>query len=779
MVQWLIIILVYDFAMLKLSLSEVTLSLRLLHYKNRNGLTYENRPCDTRLEHDINRDGRCDTGFLFCLVHLPFQNPHNCTLGDHFTGFVGGDDIHFINIDQQLQRRSILSINKKRQRSSLISLWFQPTIYFHFNYPKTGIGLIVEVFDIDDNNNQTIHDSIDFYGRTLTDLKLYRSVELAQPQRIYLRSLFGTYTNLTVDFLLYCSPNYYGNDCEIFCSPNEQGYECDLNTGQKICKHGYFGQDCLSDVRACEDQPCVNNGTCVVYLRSYLCQCQKGFTGRSCEIAIKTIDHICNRATCIHGDCTRDGHCICHIGWTSKNCNRRFMKESGCASRPCLHNSTCENLIGTNQLSTYRCHCRIGYIGRNCEVAIVTSCERKPCIHGQCLKIDLYTEICICEENWTGIDCSQALFIPATITQLADSTRTFDTVTRIPSVPITAIKPMKNLTLTPLTDDLRDYLDWLNEYYAINRLTNSYQSITTSATFHKNNYSPCSSAPCHHNSTCVIQSEHSFQCLCSPSFIGVYCEIEILNIAHFRNYDKILLETNPCQNSPCQHQSICVTKSNHDVQCICRPHYTGKYCQNPPPFKPPSSNRQCTRICRNGGICLIDESNKELCICKSSYTGFYCELSKNSSCNIDPCISNPCLSNGTCRSIISSINYTCSCLEQYTGDRCEFYIESDSTYVLSRDIALNYDENNAKNSTDLWPLAIVFGYVFSLMLVFIIIWFLWYGLTIRPQSYFRSDIPYGERTTDRYQPYRLGVSNPLFFINQEYNSNPISKPFSN
>ncbi len=40
--------------------------------------------------------------------------------------------------------------------------------------------------------------------------------------------------------------NYYGKDCEIFCLPNEQRYDCDLNTGQKICKNGYFGPDCLS-----------------------------------------------------------------------------------------------------------------------------------------------------------------------------------------------------------------------------------------------------------------------------------------------------------------------------------------------------------------------------------------------------------------------------------------------------------------------------------------------------------------------------------------------------
>ena len=58
----------------------------------------------------------------------------------------------------------------------------------------------MEVFDIDDPVNQTTHDSIDFYGRTLLDLKVHPSADSVQPQRIYLRSLFGTYTNLTVDF---------------------------------------------------------------------------------------------------------------------------------------------------------------------------------------------------------------------------------------------------------------------------------------------------------------------------------------------------------------------------------------------------------------------------------------------------------------------------------------------------------------------------------------------------------------------------------------------------
>lgn len=89
---------------------------------------------------------------------------------------------------------------------------------------------------------------------------------------------------------------------------------------------------------------------------------------------------------------------------------------------------------------------------------------------------------------------------------------------------------------------------------------------------------------------------------------------------------------------------------------------------------------------------------------------------------MDPCLSNPCFSNGTCHSLLSSKNYTCKCHEQYTGERCEFYINMDPNAALLR----KTNPNEADNTTaDLWPLAIVFGYIFSLMLVFIIIWFLW------------------------------------------------------
>ena len=73
--------------------------MHLLHYKNHNGLTYETRPCDRRLKDDIDQDARCDTAFLFCLVRLPFQNAHHCSLGDYLTGFIGADERHFLHVN--------------------------------------------------------------------------------------------------------------------------------------------------------------------------------------------------------------------------------------------------------------------------------------------------------------------------------------------------------------------------------------------------------------------------------------------------------------------------------------------------------------------------------------------------------------------------------------------------------------------------------------------------------------------------------------------------------
>jgi len=192
-----------------------------------------------------------------------------------------------------------------------------------------------------------------------------------------------------------------------------------------------------------------------------------------------------------------------------------------------LNNATCEALVGIYPEYTYRCHCRIGYSGRNCEIGkrkrkltirwffvfdkeMSKPCERIACFHGRCVQTNIYNEICVCHENWTGHDCSQRVHFPP-----------------------------KNPMKTEVDDD---YLSWLNANYGMIKAPPRFILPTTTIiqpeyseiirvdhdfqfTFQYLEFTSCSSSPCLHNSTCIARSEQTFQCVCSPAFIGLYCEI--------------------------------------------------------------------------------------------------------------------------------------------------------------------------------------------------------------------------------------------------------------
>jgi hypothetical protein len=61
--------------------------MELLEFDNPLNRTYTHRPCASR--------AGCQTGFLFCLVDLPFRNPQSCSIGDHVTAVLGGNSIKF------------------------------------------------------------------------------------------------------------------------------------------------------------------------------------------------------------------------------------------------------------------------------------------------------------------------------------------------------------------------------------------------------------------------------------------------------------------------------------------------------------------------------------------------------------------------------------------------------------------------------------------------------------------------------------------------------------
>ena len=51
-----------------------------------------------------------------------------------------------------------------------------------------------------------------------------------------------------------------------------------------ICKPGYFGAQCESDVNECASNPCRNGGTCLDQENRFVCQCPRGARGKFCEM---------------------------------------------------------------------------------------------------------------------------------------------------------------------------------------------------------------------------------------------------------------------------------------------------------------------------------------------------------------------------------------------------------------------------------------------------------------------------------------------------------------
>ncbi|ROT61408.1 putative cubilin-like [Penaeus vannamei] len=99
------------------------------------------------------------------------------------------------------------------------------------------------------------------------------------------------------------------------------GYQC-------VCPLGYHGMGigmygCAPPTNLCQNQPCLNGGTCVQFPGSYTytCTCQPGYTGHSCETQI-----------------------------------------NACASNPCLNGGTC-----TPGLISYTCTCPSSHTGERCQ----------------------------------------------------------------------------------------------------------------------------------------------------------------------------------------------------------------------------------------------------------------------------------------------------------------------------------------------------------------------------------------------------------------------------
>lgn len=70
-----------------------------------------------------------------------------------------------------------------------------------------------------------------------------------------------------------------------------------------------------------------------------------------------------------------------------------------CHPNPCMHGAVCND-----DIYDYKCICKSGYQGKNCETDI-NKCNPNPCLHGAVCKDDNYDYKCICKSGYKGKNC--------------------------------------------------------------------------------------------------------------------------------------------------------------------------------------------------------------------------------------------------------------------------------------------------------------------------------------------------------------------------------------
>lgn len=179
---------------------------------------------------------------------------------------------------------------------------------------------------------------------------------------------------------------------------------------------------------------------------------------------------------------------------------------------------------------------------------------------------------------------------------------------------------------------------------------------------------------CHNGATCTVTRNGVENCICAPGFYGSNCQhcnelkCENQGVCH---KDESGVATCECQNDfkgpKCESSACEGFCSGHGQctirlgtpQCECEAGYWGKQCES----------EECTGYCENGGTCTINYVNVTICECLPNFSGTRCERYIEDSGIRNPCDDFSCENGGTCH-VIKNSAY-CNCTSQYYGANCQ------------------------------------------------------------------------------------------------------------
>ncbi|WAR03023.1 NOTCH-like protein [Mya arenaria] len=451
-------------------------------------------------------------------------------------------------------------------------------------------GVVKVKIDVRDQDSDSEYDYVDHVEYQYNTHDLRREID-APVHDIVLK---GTRTRFDMELKVFCETNYYGPACDLYCRETDDDtghFRCDPASGDKICKLGWTGVDCLTniddcvghrcaygatcldghnfysclcppgrtgftcqaEINECASIPCKNGGQCRDASNSFRCECPPGFAGLLCEVELDE----CRSGPCLNKGVCQDGiasfKCLCPSGFYGDRCQHDVNE---CLSNPCVEANGCINLPGD-----YICPCRPGYTGKNCDVNI-DECLSDPCQNnGWCID-EPGSFTCLCDFGFTGPLCEESIdnCQPNYCTNGSTCENTEDRF----------VCHCTNKTKGFLCD----------------------QDIDECVVH---------SDICGENGKCV-NSVGDFTCTCEVGYEGGLCEREI---------DECELVEEPCLN-----EGTCVDLIG-EYECLCVDGFTGSNCSV-------EINECESYLCENGGTC-VDLLSGFSCTCPEEYSGKRCE----------------------------------------------------------------------------------------------------------------------------------------------------------
>lgn len=176
--------------------------------------------------------------------------------------------------------------------------------------------------------------------------------------------------------------------------------------------------------RACESNPCYNQGLCSPIASSmsnnFTCLCSPRHAGRECQENLGQCSCL-NGGTCFNGEKRRergigvveergsisvsnDGYrCSCPTMFTGPFCEHDLRNRTFCSHSPCQNNGTCILVQPPSGI----CLCEPGFVGEFCEKR-VPFCQENPCRNNGsfvCLSSRAMIEGLICRNVCSVVGC--------------------------------------------------------------------------------------------------------------------------------------------------------------------------------------------------------------------------------------------------------------------------------------------------------------------------------------------------------------------------------------